>query len=234
MTINRTVTIDCAGTTAILNNQASGGITISAQPSDVVTLRNLIILGPGSGASTFAGVDVLVGQAVHLENVHISGFSSGVSVDATNQSQDIQLSLRNCDITDSATGVQVANTGTGKVFTLIEATSILNSGTNAVGAGNGSRVIIKGSDLLGAPVGVIQSGVVGGGSTVTVFNSTLTEITGAALQSESGAAILSFSNSFINVGTAFSAAGGLIFTGTDNIAANSGIGSANGGVAARF
>ncbi len=78
VTITKSITIDGGGgvvaSTLVAN---SNGITIVAQPGDVVTLRNLSISGQGSGLS---GVKFMSGKALHVEHCAISGFNNGIDI----------------------------------------------------------------------------------------------------------------------------------------------------------
>ncbi len=81
VTITKSITIDGGGGVVASSLVSSGnGIVINAQPTDVVTLRNLSVAGAGAGIN---GVRFLAGRALHIEHCSISGF--------TNHGIDIEL-----------------------------------------------------------------------------------------------------------------------------------------------
>ncbi len=233
LTITKAITIDCDSGAGGVLSSGTFGITINAPTTDVVIIRNLQVSGAGVTLGT-TGINVIAAKAVFLEDVWVQQYSgAGVNV-GINQSADIQVMLQDCNIAQTAVGVQVANAGTGHANVTIHDTRIQNSSSNAVGAGNGSIILVKDSQIQGSPIGVIESGLGGQGATVTVSNSSFQNITGNALQATGGGAILSFANAFINVGgVAFFLGGGSIFTGGDNFIAGGGTGAATG-PAARF
>jgi len=233
VTITKSITIDCdSGAGGVLSSGVQG-IVISALNTDVIILRNFVVSGAGTTLGT-NGIHVLTAKAVFLEDIWIQQYSGvGIFVDL-NQTPDFQLMVHDGNIAQTNVGVQVANVGTGKVNVTVESTRIQNSGSNAVGAGNGSRVLVKDCHIEGGPIGVIQSGLGGGGSTVTVQNTSFVGLSGNGLTGAAGGSILSFANAFINLGgVAFNLGGGTIFTGGDNFIAGGGTGAATG-AASRF
>ena len=81
VTITKSITIDGGGgvvASALVGG--SNGFVINAQPTDVITLRNLSVSGAGIGIN---GVRFLAGRALHIEHCVIWGF--------TNHGIDIEL-----------------------------------------------------------------------------------------------------------------------------------------------
>jgi len=81
VTITKPITINGTGTNASLLVSGGNGITINAGLGDAVTLRNLSIQGVGTG---LIGIRVMSPGNVVIENVRISGFSTGVQVENGN------------------------------------------------------------------------------------------------------------------------------------------------------
>jgi hypothetical protein len=73
VTITKSITIDGGGTLAGIVPGATNAIVVNAGVNDVVILRNLSIDGTGSGVN---GIRFIAGGSLHVENVHIFGFSS--------------------------------------------------------------------------------------------------------------------------------------------------------------
>ena len=81
VTITKSITIDGDGTLASILVSGTNGITINTtlNPKSVVTLRNLSLIGAGVNGPGLKGIQLLVGAAVIIDHVAISGFETGVS-----------------------------------------------------------------------------------------------------------------------------------------------------------
>ena len=223
LTITKSISIDCGGTFgAMLVPTSSVGISVNAGASDSVTIRNLSLVGATPQNAT--GLVYLSAQAVHLENVRLSGFGTCVAVETTSSSL---LTVDNATISDCGGSGVFVNTTTGTAVTNINNTRISNTAT-AVEADNGARVTIHASAIFFNNFGVGQNAA-GGGSVVTSVGTVFGYSGVAALQSKSGQFILAFGNSFVNDVIIYNPNGGQIFTGSDNVNSGSATGTANGG-----
>src|ERR1044071_6343357 len=81
VTITKSITIDGGGgQVASVLAAGTNGIVVSAQPTDVVILRNIRfqgLLGNGSAPANAGldGIKFLAGKALHVENCYITGFN---------------------------------------------------------------------------------------------------------------------------------------------------------------
>ncbi len=81
VTITKSITINGTGTLAGILAAGTNGIIINALSSDTVVIKNISIVGFGTGLN---GIRVLNAGAVHVEGVEISGFSQrGIAVETT-------------------------------------------------------------------------------------------------------------------------------------------------------
>lgn len=80
VTITKSITINGSGQLAGILAAGVTGITINAASTDTVILRNISLVGFGTGLT---GIRVLNAAAVHVEGVDISGFTTkGISVES--------------------------------------------------------------------------------------------------------------------------------------------------------
>lgn len=225
VTITKAITIDCgSGVGTILAPSNTNGIVVQAGPSDTVTIRNLAIIGAGTGNS---GITYTSGQVLHVEDVKLSGFANCIY---SSPNVSLQMTVLNTTMSEcSNSGIFIFTAGSATVSAEVENSRIYNSGTG-LAALNGTRATIRNSIVHMNSYAVLQAWLGTGGSTVTVVGSSLGSSSVAALQSASGAFLLAFGNTFLNNAMIYSAGGGLIYTGTDNVnSGNASVGTANGG-----
>ena len=154
--------------------------------------------------------------SLHVENVHIAGFSQNC-LDASTGTSAGQLTVlasvfENC----AATGVNLATSNGSVINAQLRDTRILNV-TNGVNGQNGTRAVLDRVLIANASVGVLQSNAqAGGGSSVLVTNCTVDKAT-TALQSAAGAVMGATLSSFSNVNMIFNINGGVLFTGGDTV-----------------
>ena len=228
VTITKSITIDC-DTTGWGGLVVSGtsGIVVAAGAGDDVTLRSIHInglcAGPGANCGS-DGVKVLSAKAVHILELDIFGMGShGVEV-ATGATTIVTIADSN--IHDNVgDGIRV-NSTSGLAIVDVDHVAIWSC-VNGVNAQNGSRVNVHNSTIFNNSVGILQSSVAGGGSSVTVVSSFFAD--GTALQSSAGGSIGASGNTFSQNGTVFNPAGGSISTAGDNPQfGNGATGAANG------
>lgn len=216
VTVTKAMTIDGGGgvVASVLVGGGASGVTINAQPADVITLRNLSIFGSGTGIN---GVRFLAGRAVHIEHCSISSFTNnGIDVelvggglvfveDTTSQDNGgsglsalstgtpVQVSIDNSRFDNNAFGVSALD------FTYFSVTNSEASGNSQVGflaqANGGSAAMSMANSAAGNNSIGIKSG--GGGSPssirlaeVSVFLNTTGLMTGT------NGAISSFGNTY--------------------------------------
>jgi hypothetical protein len=109
VTITKSISIEGDGTMAGILAAGTNGIIVNAGTADVVTLRNLVIDGFGTGTN---GIHILQAKQVHIENCTIQNFvNRGILVD--NSSNSIQVFVRNTVIRNNFLGgtVPAGNSG---------------------------------------------------------------------------------------------------------------------------
>ena len=179
VTIGKAVAIAAPpGVYAGISVLAGAGVTVSAAPGDVVTLRGLTI--NAQGGST--GIAFNSGDALYVDSVIVSGFSGpgGVGLSAATGGATSSLFVRNSVLRDNATGLFTATTG-GKLTLRVEQTVLERNGAGADLRGTLIGTI-RGSTFTGGATG-LSAGLAGSGKSVDldVRNSTITRNTGAGL-----------------------------------------------------
>jgi len=224
VTITKSVTIDCAGNLGSILNNGGTAININAGANDLVTIRNLTLNGGGI-QSLNLGVNYQSAKAVHLENVHMTGFND-FCVQAVAGTGG-QLMISDSNLENCGRGVSVASTS-GTLVVNIHGTRIWNT-NQAVATGDGTRITISDCSLF-YNTNAIIGGAGANGSTVTIVGSTMGYSTVSTLRGGANTFILAFGNTFVNNALIYDPNGGTIFTGTDNVnSANGPTGTANGG-----
>jgi hypothetical protein len=79
VTITKSITISGVGENASILGSSANGVIINADPTDVVTLRNLQINGAGTG---LVGIKFLAGGALVVDQVNVFGFDTGIETNA--------------------------------------------------------------------------------------------------------------------------------------------------------
>jgi hypothetical protein len=156
--INKSLTIDGAGTQASILASGTNGIIVNAGANDVVTLRNLSINGGTPTAPGLIGIKILAAKTVNIENVVINNFLSaspngrGISdqrVTATNQLQVLNTSIFNSGRSGIVIGVTNAN---------LDRVHISGSGGAGLVANAGARVNVRNSSSTSNDVGYFVDG----------------------------------------------------------------------------
>jgi hypothetical protein len=204
LTITKSITLDGGGG-QVASTLVAGvsGINVVAQPTDVVTIRNVRfdgLLGNGSNSANAGtnGVNFTAGQRLELRNVDIFGFNT--------------------------TAVNVALGATGTV--LIDNCTLTNNGSNAANAyvkvstTAGSAVVLisnctfQGSNFAGNGV------LAGNGAAVTISNSVFQTFANGAQTTGSGTLFVDTSI-FANNINALNAGGGAINVSNNGLYGNS-------------
>ena len=169
VTITKSITIDCTGTMGGILASLTNGIVINdATWAADVTLRGLDIDGGGTGLK---GISFLAGKVVHVENVSVYNFiTSCIDV---NSGGGLQLTVENATLSGCGTaGINTATVGNNQIWGTISKVRILDT-TYGLNAQNGSRLTVQNSNFFANTVAVIQTGVAGSGSVVSVNGSSL-------------------------------------------------------------
>lgn len=153
LVIGKSITIDGGGAqSAIHIGGGADAIRVAAGASSVVTLRNLVINGLGSGGN---GIRFESGGTLNIENCTILGFDE-CAIDIARTATGY-VTISNCTIQNCGDyGIRASTTG-GNVYADIENTRIRNCG-NGIYAGSGSRFTVRNSALNSNGTGVRVSG----------------------------------------------------------------------------
>jgi hypothetical protein len=228
VTITKAITLDGGGgQVASVLVSGTNGIVVSAEVSDIVTLRNLRIVGLVQTASPgLSGVLFNSGAFLHIENCDIFGFSqNGVFVNV-NTTGNVGLSVENTSITDilassgSPAGINIVQSGAGAVLADVHNTRISNA-TVGLLAQNNSQVAVRDSQISNNKSFAVQQSSVTGVSVVIVSGSTLA-FNAIAAQSSAKGAMLFSGNTITGSNPVFNQNGGNIYTGGDNNAFSNG------------
>jgi hypothetical protein len=234
VTITKSIKIDCGTMPGGVLVSGTSGIIINATTNSTVILRGLEIFGvlpnnAGAASQGINGIRYLAAKAVHLENVHIAGFTTNC-IDMETGTTAGQLTIANSALSECGTnGIRVLTTNTSTAVVDITGSRIFKS-TNGISAENGSRITVRDSDIsLNASFGVLQSSPAAGGGNVVAIDSSTMASNGTALKGIAGSFIGAFRNVFTGNGLVYNANGGTINTGSDNIDyGNTGVGAAAG------
>jgi hypothetical protein len=219
--VSKSLTIDCAGTSAILHplSISTAGV--------VLTVRNVTILPTnGSGdALFFAGGAALIVENCAFRNHTLSGIRFIPSTASQLFVKD--SAIDNINSANALGGLFIQPTGSGSAQVTVERTSIENSSLGIVVDGTSSGGTTKAFIRDSVIAGINGPGVAAKGSTVSADRSQIVNNNFGVIANNGGSALLSNSTIQGN-GTAFAVAGGAaIFSyGNNNINANGAFGSA--------
>jgi hypothetical protein len=197
LTITKSITIDGGGgQVASVLVAGTNGIVVSAGASDVVTLRNLRMDGlrhtPTAGLN---GVEIISGQAVHIESCNIFAFSeNGILVEPSGGAP--MVFVNDSVLSDNGNGAVVAPTG--GVFARLLAVRTQANGNSAIGfsangAGGTPVVELEQSQAFGNGTGL---SVIGNGD--AVINGSQFIDNGTGINVGTGATVFSYENNAID------------------------------------
>jgi hypothetical protein len=230
LTIVKSITIDCAETTAGMLSSGTNGVNINAAAGDIITLRGLNIEGDGTGN---IGVNHIAGGVLHIEKCVIYGFRSGSAIGVLfSPAGAADLFISDSVIKDNGSSV-----GGGVVIEAVAGTLVTASlrnvklNNNLVGllangdTANGPvRVHIGGSMIAGNyNAGVAATSALGATTVVFDGSQAIANTTGLGLYAQGGQAKILIGNSTImhnNYGVGAASGGQLYTYGTNQIAAN--------------
>lgn len=169
VTITKSITIDggggqVAGVTAA--GSVSSAVVINAPDANVI-LRNITLFGNGTAAH---GVRVLSARQVHLDDLAISGFATGVGVAPAGVATNVLVERSR--LTQNTVGLSVDGTTAAATVRLSDST-VLQNGTGLATAGGGRIVSYGNNRLRGNGTDGVPTTVLAGESGEPVVTSTV-------------------------------------------------------------
>lgn len=202
VTITKSMTLNGDGNLTSVLAGGTNGITINAQPTDVVILRHLSITGISSALN---GVRMLGGGALVVEKCAISGFTQHGIEMAT--SGVTNLAVSNTTFVGGATGVRITS---GTVNASLHEISVVGA-TNGIYASSGNMSVSRSVIAQNTGVGVLADT----GGIINLESNMLTG-NGTAVQSLTGSTIrLSNNDVFDNI-AGFGCGAGILATSANN------------------
>jgi hypothetical protein len=206
VTITKNITIDgSGGSIAGVLGAGTNGININAAGIRVI-LRNLDIEGGGSG---FIGVNMVQGTSLTIENCRIYGFQSGSATGLrVSLTGSADVVVRDSNISDSATGVQLETTS-GTLTATLDNVRIDNTSVFALQTANVGQVqaTIRRSTLSNNALNAVQAS--GPGSVINIVDSLLSFNDGTSVRAAyPGSRIRISGNTIVYGGTGLAIASG--------------------------
>jgi hypothetical protein len=156
VTITKSITINGEGTLAGILAAGTVGVIVNPSSTSVVTLRNISIVGAGTGTD---GIRILNGAKVNIENCTISGFiNQGIDIIPSTAGLTQQIVVSGSEIRNNTQqGIQVLPSGTAHANLVVRDTLLSGNGATAVDvAGSGNSAAVHNStmqhNLVGAQV----------------------------------------------------------------------------------
>jgi hypothetical protein len=226
VTITKSITINGGGGGqgygSILAALTTGVIVNITDPADTrksVRLDGLNINGASSGLD---GIRMLAGNALHVENVVIDGFTGdGIELDYAANNTNVHLSVRNTSIRNCVgSGIKTdAFSSTGKIRTAINNVHITRCGIG-IDQINGTIGSITNSMISLNTTGIQTAEAGGSGSSANIDTTTISSNTGVGINVIGGSrARIARVNIFQN-GTSLTPAANVDSGGNNSIAAN--------------
>jgi hypothetical protein len=230
VTIAKSLTINGEGALGGITTGAGHGITVNAGANDVVILKNLHIQGGGTGLS---GIRFLNGGALHVQNVHVSGFnaSPALGLDFTPSASSRLFiedsSFRNNGVFASNTGggIRILPSGAGGGAGVSMRNVTIDRNVTGLRVANGGSVFIRDSVIAGnSQNGLLLESTAGGAVAAFLDHVSLVANQGSGLVSSGSGAVARITNSTIsgNFGTGLSPtlSGQIVSFGTNNNVGN--------------
>jgi len=199
VTITKAITIDGGGSLAGVLVSGTNGIVVSAGANDVVTLRNMVIDGIGTGLS---GVKLLSAGSVHLEQLQIWGFTTaGVDVSLASPSTSPQVYVTN--VTSRNNGASNVGGGmwvrpNGVVARVTVTGSQFSDNTQGIRADNNSILTLTNCQITGNDNAGVLANSAGSTSTVVIDRSLIALNFNGLMTSGSSPAVIYISNDVIS------------------------------------
>lgn len=187
VTISKALTIEANGVTALVQTTGTA-ITVNAGPSDVVTLRGLVLTNPGRAAQ---GILVNSAAAVHVEKCTISNFVDAVAAFSWGTGR---LFLTDSTMRNNDQGLRATSTGAGLDITIERC--VFESNNAGIVVQDGTRTAIRASIASGNLSGLIAQSTVGSVD-LTVADCLVSHNTGYGIDSEGSSATVRVSASTV-------------------------------------
>lgn len=202
VTITKSMTLNGDGNLTSIVVSGSNGVTINAQPTDVVVLRNLSINGAGTGTN---GVRMIGGGMLVVDKCAISGFTlTGIEMAISGAGN---LVVRNSTLIGAAAGVRITS---GAVNASLHEISV-NGAANGIYASSGTVDVSRSVIAQNTGVGVLADGT----STVSLESNMLTG-NATATQALTGATVRLSNNDIFDNVAGFGCGGGILATAANN------------------
>lgn len=199
VTITKAITINGYGQIAGILSAGTNGIVVNAGVNDEVIIRNVSIVGAGTGLD---GIRFLAGNQLTVENVQINGFA-GDGIEAALAGSG-KMYIKDTNITNcGGAGIKIGSTAGFPVASLdnVRLEGMLNG--LEVGAGSNFAVLQRCSVVSNTGAGILASGP----ATISVENSTIAFNNTGLNASGAFSTIRIFSNGIYNNGTGISIGG---------------------------
>jgi len=162
LTITKSITLDGGGgQVASVLVAGTNGIVVAAQPTDIVTIRNVRfdgLLGNGSNSANAGinGIRFISGAKLEIESVNIFGFNAScVDVEL---SAAAAVEIRNSTLVNCKTaGVNVITTGGVSVNVFVKNSVLWANGTGAVSNGSNTSVLLSGNVITANGTGLTST-----------------------------------------------------------------------------
>lgn len=199
VTITKAITINGYAQIAGILAAGTNGIVVNAGVNDEVIIRNVSIVGAGTGLD---GIRFLAGNQLTVENVQINGFA-GDGIEAALAGSG-KMYIKDTNITNcGGAGIKISSTAGFPTATLDNVR--LEGLANGLEVGAGSNfVTAQRSTFVNAVNGVLATGP----ATINVENSTISFNTTGVNANANFSTIRIFSNGIYNNGTGINIAGG--------------------------
>ena len=199
VTITKAITINGYGQIAGILSAGTNGIVVNAGVNDEVIIRNVSIVGAGTGLD---GIRFLAGNQLTVENVQINGFA-GDGIEAALAGSG-KMYIKDTNITYcGGAGIKITLTAGFPVASLdnVRLEGMLNG--LEVGAGSNFAVLQRCSVVSNTGAGILASGP----ATISVENSTVAFNNTGLNASGAFSTIRIFSNGIYNNGTGINIGG---------------------------
>jgi hypothetical protein len=172
VTITKSITLACQAGTGGVTAFGTNGITVSLSPGSFVTLKGLDINGLGPLANAVAGVSMVGGGSLTIEDCMIYGFQGagsgyGVYVNGTTAAHVL---IENTRIRNNLVGVYVLPQSGVANSVIIERSVVESNPTANLSVSTGGTVVISQSTFAGGPNAIAYNG---GGSVISFGNNVI-------------------------------------------------------------
>jgi hypothetical protein len=232
LTINKAITIDGGSQNASVHATSQIAITVSANPSDVVIIRNLHIRGAGTLLGNGAiGIAFQSGALLSIEGCTMSGTGNvGIEATLTGNGASATLNVFNTTITDAGSGIFLGPTGGAALFGEADHVTIqrtVSGGSGIEGDGNVVFTVTNSSVLNAQGNGIVAAADHAGNTPVVNVDSSSVSSNNTAFFVNEGIIRVSRSTIYDNNENFFIENGGQIATDDGNVGAVNGVTTPN-------